>query len=224
MSASAIAHAPTDSPETDPWEGLDEGLVQVPEIKSHDPDDIVATQGKCLTLGYVSPALDFVNECKDRWFAHELYMALRLLSERESPRRKLYGDEADESRFGHTPPETRARFSTHHHNMIRAFMRYQGPSTPGDTPPETPELVHEHSDSSPTHLALLAEHAGLAAQEQPGPAPLASSQKRDRADEVEIQTPTESCLTTQEDTHRTKKQHRCATGVQVTKASVEGRD
>ncbi|KAJ8116650.1 hypothetical protein OPT61_g1977 [Boeremia exigua] len=66
----------------------------------------------------------------DPFFAEELTYRLRLLSEQEEPRRRIYGDETDDSRIGHTPPETRARFNTKEHNLIRSYMENQEPSTP----------------------------------------------------------------------------------------------
>lgn len=45
-------------------------------------------------------------------FEHKLTYDLQLLIEREKVRRRIYGVEADDSRIGHTPPETRARYNT----------------------------------------------------------------------------------------------------------------
>jgi hypothetical protein len=70
------------------------------------------------------------SDVYSRRFATELTKALRLLSEQEHPRRRIYGDDADESRLGHTPPETRARYDSAEANAIRSCMRTQEASTP----------------------------------------------------------------------------------------------
>jgi hypothetical protein len=45
-------------------------------------------------------------------FVKKLTYELRLLREKGVPSRRIYGDEADDSRLGHTPPETQARFDS----------------------------------------------------------------------------------------------------------------
>jgi len=137
---------------------------QAPYTELHSSDEIIETQGKCLIFNYETPIVDTLGQ--DPNFVQELYLALRLLSEKESPRRRIYGDEVEDSRLGHTPPETRARYSSYAHDMVRAYMRNQRPSTPDDTPPETPDFVYAPEISSPNTSSQRAELRGLAVQEE----------------------------------------------------------
>ncbi|KAJ4989583.1 hypothetical protein SVAN01_04960 [Stagonosporopsis vannaccii] len=149
--------------------------------------DIIATQGRCLRAGYDSPAVEGLGHYKD--FAWKLSIALRLLSEKDRPRRKIYGDEADDSRLGHTPPETRARFNSDEHEMIRFLMRYQEPTTPGSTPALEQEMYDFSSSSSDTSPPIHADCNGLAGQAQLSPASSTSSKKRHLSDDLAIQSP-----------------------------------
>lgn len=69
-------------------------------------------------------------------FVKELTEALCLLRENMELRCKIYKDKADDSRLGHTPLETRARFDSAEHSELRSSMKNHHPSTPDDaTPP-----------------------------------------------------------------------------------------
>ena len=83
-----------------------------------DADQIIATSGQCLELGYSSPSWSMFNRVP--CFEHELTYNLQLLIEREKVRRRTYGVEADDSRIGHTPPETEK------HNRLRQWMEHYG--------------------------------------------------------------------------------------------------
>ncbi|KAH3954520.1 hypothetical protein HBH98_252030 [Parastagonospora nodorum] len=82
--------------------------AQVEEDERQCPD-VVETQGRFLETGPPTPV--FVT-ATDPWHVVDLYHALVRLHGQQSPRRELYGDDADESPLGHTPPETRARYSS----------------------------------------------------------------------------------------------------------------
>lgn len=90
--------------------------------------EILATQGHCLTTAPHSPLLYGFHHEKN--FARKLTYALLLLQQKDEPRREIYGDEADDSRLGHTPPETRDRFDSDEHEAVRGYMRTQHPVWP----------------------------------------------------------------------------------------------
>ena len=98
-----------------------------------DANQIIATNGQCLELGDSSPSWSMFNPVP--CFEHELTYDLQLLIEREKVRRRIYGVEADDSRIGHTPPETRARYNTEKHNRLRLWMEHMVPPTPKQSPP-----------------------------------------------------------------------------------------
>lgn len=168
-------------------------------IEPHTSEEIIETQGKCLIFNYETPIADTLDQDTD--FTHELYLALRLLSEKESPRRKIYGNEVEDSRLGHTPHETRTRYSSHAYDMVRAYMRNQRSSTPDDTPPETPGLVHAPEISWPNTSPQRAELLNLAVQEESTPESPTSTEKHQPEEEVKVEVHTSSGSEGHEEVH-----------------------
>jgi hypothetical protein len=92
--------------------------------------DVVGTQGRDLAASPDTPVLHVAH---DAYFAAQLDEALHLLTEKTDVRRTLYGDEADDSRIGHTPPATHEQYCSPEHESIRSCMEYMRASTP-DSP------------------------------------------------------------------------------------------
>ncbi|KAF2621110.1 hypothetical protein BU25DRAFT_253317 [Macroventuria anomochaeta] len=98
-----------------------------PAAQDLDIDASFAAQRRYGLSGAYSPAR--CGFSYDPRFVKELTTALRLLSEKDAPRHRIYGEEANDSRLGHTPPETRTRYNSDEANMIRSFMETQEVTT-----------------------------------------------------------------------------------------------
>ncbi|KAF2994668.1 hypothetical protein E8E13_001242 [Curvularia kusanoi] len=101
-----------------------------------DSSKIIATSGNCLVTNYSSPL--YYGDRINLAFARDLYLALCQLSQTNTYRRRLYGDEADESRFNHTPPETRARYLE--------VLRRDSVHSQTVSAPNTPQFEREMSE------------------------------------------------------------------------------
>lgn len=98
-----------------------------------DAGTIITTHGQCLKSEYSSP--DRFGFHYNPGFENKLTYALRLLVALQDVRRNIYSEEADDSRIGHTPPETYARYDSEEHNKTRRWMEMIVPPTPKGTPP-----------------------------------------------------------------------------------------
>ncbi|KAF1348430.1 hypothetical protein EJ07DRAFT_160065 [Lizonia empirigonia] len=124
-------------------------------------------QGEETLEGCVKMLNEWMIEGK---FVKVLTEALCLLRENMELRSRLYKDEADDSRLGHTPFETRARFDSAEHNELRRSMKNHHPSTPDDTTPPVYSSFALSIDPSPPSLSVegtgkcdsgrRSEHAG----------------------------------------------------------------
>jgi hypothetical protein len=85
----------------------------------------------------------------DAYFLSQLDEALRLLSDKTEVRRILYGDDADDSLIGHTPPMVREK----HSSLARQFIQDLRVSTPDSPEPLTPTLHHGRSPATPIGTA-----------------------------------------------------------------------
>jgi hypothetical protein len=83
------------------------------------PPDIVATQGKHLLP---TPDTPCFRKVFDHGFYYLLYDALDRHLARNTVREEIYGPDAQESRYGHTPSPTRAEHQSESENNLRQYM------------------------------------------------------------------------------------------------------
>jgi hypothetical protein len=95
-------------------------LETLQEAKYWPLHDLVSTRG--LHLVSRSPSPVFHTDCYfNATFNEQLVEALRLLQEQMKLRSQLNGDEADQSRVSHTPPELRALHQSEKELNLRDF-------------------------------------------------------------------------------------------------------
>jgi hypothetical protein len=94
--------------------------------------DIITSHGRCLLPTANTPV---IPRGVDQDFCKDLVSRLYRLQDQDLVRQELYGDDAQGSRYGHTPPGVRERYQSVSDASKREFMNRLEPATP-----ETPVL------------------------------------------------------------------------------------
>jgi hypothetical protein len=94
--------------------------------------DIITSHGRCLLPTANTPV---IPRGVDQDFYEDLVSRLYRLQDQDLVRQELYGDDAQGSRYGHTPPGVRERYQSVSDASKREFMNRLEPPTP-----ETPVL------------------------------------------------------------------------------------